>query len=85
VVELLKAIRMYSIRDQSHCEECEPLFVEDLSSEGWCECTLYSHFVATWRCIPCVLAEETKLTASQQKFTVELRPEYPRDMMYWKV
>jgi hypothetical protein len=85
MVELVKAIRMYSIRDQPHCESCEPLFVEDVSLRGWCECTLHSHFVATWRCIPCVLAEETKLIASQPKYTVEYRPENPRDLRFWKV
>ena len=84
-VELLKAIRMYNIRDESHCEDCEPVFVKDQSLRGWCKCTLYSHFVAPWRCIPCILAEEAKLTASQQKFKVVLRPNYPRHMMYWRV
>jgi hypothetical protein len=84
-VELLKAIRMYNIRDESHCEDCEPVFVKDQSLRGWCKCTLYSHFVAPWRCIPCILAEEAKLTASQQKFKVVLRPNYPRHMMYCRV
>jgi hypothetical protein len=85
VVELLKTIRMYSTRDQTHCEDCEPLFVEDQSMRGWCKCTLYSHFVATWRCIPCVLAEEAKLVTSQQKYSVEYNPGYRRDLIHMKV
>lgn len=85
-VELVKAIRMLHMRDQTHCRECEPLIVDSRLSREWCGCNLHSHFVAPWRCIPCVLAEEAHLVASQQKYTMVYDPtEIQRSWAYDKV
>lgn len=73
-VELKKAINMLSSKGQTHCEDCEPLFVDSLGSREWCTCDVYSRFVEPWRCISCVLAEETDLVVSQQKYTMTYDP-----------
>jgi hypothetical protein len=77
-VELIKAIGMLSSKHQTHCEDCEPLFVDSLGSKEWCSCDIHSHFVKPWRCIPCVLAEETNLVLSQQKYTMTYDPKETR-------
>lgn len=84
-VELTKSIRMLTDKDQTHCEDCEPLFIETPNSKGWCKCNLHSHFVKPWRCIPCVLVEEAQLVASQQSFVMTYDPTQPRKWMYSKV
>lgn len=88
-IELSKAIDMLSTKDQTHCDDCEPLFVdnrlESKLTEDWCHCTLYAHFVEPWRCIPCVLAEQTKLITSQQKYKVVFDPNTKPEWMYEKV
>jgi len=72
-VELVKAIRMLHMRDQTYCEDCEPLLVNPGLKE-WCICDIHSHFVESWRCISCVLTEETNLVTSQQKYTMLYDP-----------
>jgi hypothetical protein len=85
-VELLKTIGMLNIKFQTYCKDCQPLILETPGWQGWCKCSLHSHFVAPWRCIPCVLSEEAQLIASQQKYTVTRDPEEPeRRWMYEKV
>ena len=75
LVELAKAIRMmWCNRYATHCDACEPLYVPSPRSAISCRCTVHSHFVRPWRCIPCVLAEEASLTASQQKYTIQYNP-----------
>lgn len=87
LVELAKAIRMmWCNRYATHCDECEPLYVPSPRSAISCRCTVHSHFVRPWRCIPCVLAEEASLTASQQKYTIQYNPlKHQRHWMYKKV
>ena len=77
-VELIKAIDMLSSKSQTHCENCEPLFVDSPNSREWCTCSVYSRFVRPWRCISCVLAEETHLVVSQQKYTMTYDPNETR-------
>jgi hypothetical protein len=86
-VELVKAIRMMNDgRYETHCEECEPLFVPTRKSTPFCKCTVHSHFVRRWRCIPCILVEEATLITSQQKYTVELiRCRNQSGWLYYKV
>jgi hypothetical protein len=84
-VELTKTIRMLSDKDQTHCEDCEPLFIDTPNSKEWCICNLHSHFVEPWRCIPCVLVEEAQLVTSQQNFATTYDPTQPRKWMYSKV
>lgn len=83
-VPCTKTINMLNMKDQTHCLDCEPLFL-DGNNYGWCRCTIHLHFVEPWRCNPCVLAEDTKLISSQQRYTVEYDPGEPRKWMYQKV
>jgi hypothetical protein len=69
-VELAKTIAMLSSKTETYCQDCELLFIETPMSQGWCKCTTYSHFTESWRCIPCVLAEEAKQISSQQPYSV---------------
>lgn len=85
-VELVKAPDMVYTNSQTYCKDCEPLFVNSPGSREWCRCIMYSHFVKPWRCIPCVLAEETRQIASQQKYTVTYDPKAVwREWMYKRV
>jgi hypothetical protein len=81
-VEMLKTIDMLSSKNETYCQDCELLFIETPMSEGWCKCTIHSHFTESWRCIPCVLAEEAKQISSQQSYTVIYDPTLPRKWMY---
>lgn len=71
-VELIKADHIFmSARTVFKCPECEPVifdFEED--SDQLCRCSLFGHFVFPWRCIPCVLAEEAKSVALEQRVKV---------------
>ena len=84
-VELTKAMKMLNDKDRTHCEDCEPLFIDTPNSREWCTCNLHSHFVKPWRCIPCVLSEEAQLVASQQKYIMTYDPGFPRKWTYSKV
>ena len=84
VVELKKTIRMLSDKDLTHCQDCEPLFIDTPGSRGWCTCNLLSHFVKPWRCIPCVLAEEAQIVTSQQDYLMSYDPGQPRKWVYSK-
>jgi hypothetical protein len=84
-VEMVKTMGMLSSKEETYCQDCEPLFIETPMSKGWCKCTIYSHFSKSWRCIPCVLAEETKQISSKQSFKVIYDPRLPRDRMYQRV
>lgn len=80
-VELIKADEMLGrfgrLKTDFKCPECEP-FITDFSedSDGICRCDIYEHFVGAWRCIPCVLAEETKSVATEQRFKISYDPEF---------
>jgi hypothetical protein len=84
-VEMLKTIDMLSSKDETYCQDCEPLFIDTPMSQGWCRCTIHSHFTESWRCIPCVLAEEAKQISSQQSYTVVYDPTMLRKWMYEQV
>lgn len=71
-VEMIKASEtFYTARVVEHCHDCQPLFMdldpENYESKEQCQCSLFDHFVAKWRCIPCVLAEQTKSVVSRPK------------------
>lgn len=68
-IELMKACDIfYTARVVEYCNECQPLFTEfDWMSNQVCNCSLFGHFVSRWRCIPCVLVEETKSIARAPK------------------
>jgi len=85
-VQLVKAMGMSEIKDLTHCEDCEPLVVGPRKKVVFCQCSLHRHFIKPWRCIPCVLAEEASLIASQQKYAVSYNPQarWPEDV-YEKV
>ncbi|KAM0723030.1 hypothetical protein Q7P37_001228 [Cladosporium fusiforme] len=70
-IELMKACDIfYTARIVEYCNECQPLFTEfDWMSDKVCNCCLFGHFVSRWRCIPCVLVEETKSIARAPKYT----------------
>lgn len=57
----------------SYCMGCRPNTLKDPLEEfdptAWCRCNPYTRFVEPWRCIPCVLAEEARMIASEQKRT----------------
>jgi hypothetical protein len=68
-IELKKAYEMdNSTRCIVHCVDCQPLVLnKDMDGPRWCECDgLFGHFCQEWRCIPCVLVEETKLITRGQ-------------------
>lgn len=75
MVELVKASGTMENKDTSNFQGCERLFVDSQGSKELCTCSLHSHFVAPWRCIPCVLVEEAKIFASQQKCTMTYKPD----------
>jgi len=74
-VETLKADEMLmSVMLTQHCGDCHPLINVPAGSIYCqpCDCNgTYGHFVSRFRCIPCVLKEETKLVTQQQRFTTE--------------
>jgi hypothetical protein len=86
-MELHKGIHMmFGLRDERYCNECEPLLIPNPWSSITCSCTVHSHLVKPWRCIPCVLAEETKLVSTQQKYMLEYNPRAQyRHQVYWRV
>jgi hypothetical protein len=62
-VETIKSHYMlFSMMQQSHCEDCQPL----LFLNEKCACTLYGLFSRIWRCIPCTLKKETKCANLEQ-------------------
>jgi hypothetical protein len=68
-IELMKTFEMdNSTSCIVHCVDCQPLVLnKDMDGPHWCECDgLFGHFCQEWRCIPCVLVEETKLITRGQ-------------------
>lgn len=69
-VEMIKASEIfYKARFVEHCHSCQPLRIDfdTWPSSDLCECSIFEHFVARWRCIPCVIAEQARSVASLPK------------------
>lgn len=90
-IELVKAQDILSGNSwQSFCGDCEPICLSVDDSCKFCRCELYSYFVERWRCIPCVLAEQTRSVSEKQHYKIRYRPEYAdrpdvRNLLYFGV
>jgi len=60
-IELKKvAYIFWTTRIHNYCITCQPLLLPDrLESDARCLYSVFEHFAGRWRCIPCVLKEET--------------------------
>lgn len=90
-VELRKAQDiLHGDHRRSFCRDCEPICTMLGDSMHICMCDLYSNFVERWRCIPCVLAEQTKSVLQRQHYKTTYKPQYEnrpdmRVCLYWQV
>ena len=70
-LESVKAISMLSNKNQTYCDDYEPLLLRSPGPRGGCMCNIYDHFVVPWCCIPCILAEEARTFASKHNYDPE--------------
>lgn len=59
---------------ESFCGDCEPLCLQIEDARESCNCGLYNNFVRRWRCIPCVMAEQTRSILNRQRYKLKLMP-----------
>lgn len=77
-IELKKVTYIgWDTRFKLFCIHCQPLLLPGSSGspEAQCRCSIYAHFVERWRCIPCVLLEETRAASNRQPGRVTYSPE----------